>query len=184
MENTLRVQPDIFWKPNLGHCLSFGSLSNPVSADSLPGWQWASAGGSNNVLTVTAIVMVCLLSPPAAGWSTWFCSGRWNQEVSCLGTTLVHVGILYWESYGIFAWHILRNCFGNCSTLFTQGAHLVLAKPFQCPSTVHNTFLTLYLSGNQVSRELAAKAACSLGSLLCSEELVWTFITKNTQELR
>lgn len=32
MENTLRVQTDIFWKPNLGHCLSFGSLSNPVSA--------------------------------------------------------------------------------------------------------------------------------------------------------
>lgn len=105
--------------------------------------------------------MVCLLSPPAAGWSTWFCFGRWNQEVSCLGTTLLYMWGFFTNGYGIFAWHILRNCFGNCSTLSTQAAHLVLAKLFQSPSTTHNTFLTLYSSG-QPSEQGSSCKSCLL----------------------
>lgn len=129
--------------------------------------------------------MVYLLSPPAAGWSTWFCFGRWNQEVSCSEATLLNMWGFFTNGYGIFfAWHILRKCFGNCSTLL----HKLIIWYLPNSSSVHLQVVTLSWhsihQGNQVSREVAAKAACFFGSLLCSEEFVCTFITKNTQELR
>lgn len=129
--------------------------------------------------------MVYLLSPPAAGWSTWFCFGRWNQEVSCSEATLLNMWGFFTNGYGIFfAWHILRKCFGNCSTLL----HKLLIWYLPNSSSVHLQLVTLSWhsihQGNQVSREVAAKAACFFGSLLCSEEFVCTFITKKYSRIK
>lgn len=73
------------------------------------------------------------------------------------------------------------------STLAPLCLHKLLLWYSPNPSYVHSELLMrschANYQGNQ-SREVVPNAPCSFGSLLCSEELICTFIMKSTQELR
>jgi len=89
-----------------------------------------------------AVMLRCLrssclnddVSSSFSRWSTWFCSGRWNRELSGLGSHCLTCGGT--NSYGIF----LGNCFGNWST---TALHKLLFWYSWNPSDIHSELLPL-----------------------------------------